>query len=302
MGNKRKSTMQMTPATIVLNAVMVIIIIIICFFAYKFAVESKNPSEDTTSGTTTSQTDDTTPATSVSMTKATTTTSEPETTPEDTTSSGESEATTADTTPTPVQDALPSNYDAEFFSEDLFIGDSITTGLYLYGMLDMKNVAAAQGLSPTKALTSSVEVADGGSMTVTDYAEKMQPKRIYIMLGSNGISPYTSNEAMIDDLGTLVTGLKEKCPDSKVYFLTVTPITKDSTSAARNGVTNELISDYNKLLKGYCDDNGYTMLDVYDLLLDANGYFREDYSEQDGMHFLGKTYKVLLNFIQTSLS
>ena len=93
------------------------------------------------------------------------------------------------------------DYSKDFFSMDLFIGDSITTGLSLYGALSPKNVAAAVGYTPYKAYNTEIALGDGSTGTAFDYAVKMQPKRIFIMLGSNGI---TTASAMEDSYRTLL--------------------------------------------------------------------------------------------------
>ena len=43
-------------------------------------------------------------------------------------------------------------------------------------------------------------------------------------------------------------------------------------------------------------------LDIYTLVIDSDGWFRQDYAEADGLHFMGATYDVMLSYIQTELS
>lgn len=215
------------------------------------------------------------------------------------------ETTTAapDTDPEPEQSEpeqsggeLSSDYNKEVFSNDLFIGDSITTGLSGYGILSPKNVAAAVGYTPYKAYTTEIALGDGSTGTALDYAASMQPKRIFVMLGSNGI---TSASAMEDSYRTLLDKLAKKCPDSTVYLLAVTPVTSDSTTAAYSGITNTMITDFNKFIKSLADEKGLTYIDMYSLLSDEDGYFLHEYAESDGLHFKGVTYKVMLSYIES---
>lgn len=220
------------------------------------------------------------------------------TAPEQTTSAPE-ETTTAPeetTSSEPEESGLSESYDQEFFANDLFIGDSITTGLSLYGVLSPKNVAAAVGYTPYKAYNTEIALGDGTTGTAFDYAVKMQPKRIFIMLGSNGI---TTASAMEDSYRTLLDKLAKKCPDSTVYVMAVTPVTNDSSSAAYAGITNTMITDFNKFIKSLADEKGLTYIDMYSLLSDDNGYFLHEYAESDGLHFKGATYKVMLSYIES---
>ena len=191
---------------------------------------------------------------------------------------------------------LSQEYNKNVFVNDLFIGDSITTGLSSYGILLPKNVAAAVGYTPYKAYNTEIPLGDGSTGTAFDYAVSMQPKRIFIMLGSNGI---TSASAMEDSYRTLVEKLLDKCPDSEIYCLSVTPVTNDSSSAASSGITNTMITDFNKYIKALAKEKGLTYIDLYSLLSDDDGYFLHEYAENDGLHFKGVTYKVMLAYIES---
>ncbi|MGN1339649.1 MAG: GDSL-type esterase/lipase family protein, partial [Oscillospiraceae bacterium] len=120
--------------------------------------------------------------------------------------------------------------------------------------------------------------------------------RIFIMLGSNGI---TSAAAMEDSYRTLIEKLEANCPDSKIYLLSVTPVTDDSSSAANAGISNDMIVDFNKYIKSLANEQGLTYIDLYTLFSDDNGYFLHEYAENDGLHFKGNTYKVMLSYIES---
>lgn len=190
---------------------------------------------------------------------------------------------------------LSEDYSASFFADDLFIGDSITTGLSLYGILPPKNVAASVGYTPYKAYTTEIQLGDGSTGTAYDYAVKMQPKRIYIMLGSNGI---TAAASMEESYKELLVKLKSSCPNSVICCISVTPVTSSSSAAASAGIDNSMIIDFNKHIKSLTDELGLTYIDLYDQLSDSSGYFLPEYAEADGLHFLSKAYKVMLNYIE----
>ena len=82
-----------------------------------------------------------------------------------------------------VDPVVSNNYDPAFFQNDLFIGDSISTGLYLYSFLDKNNVFAEVGLNPESASKKEID-----GVTCIEKAQTMNPKHIYIMLGSNGLA------------------------------------------------------------------------------------------------------------------
>lgn len=221
--------------------------------------------------------------------------------PAATTTSAPEENSTPDESSAPADSepdstsSMSEDYDKAFFADDLFIGDSISTGFSLYGVLDPKNVAAAVGYTPYKALNNAIDLGNGVTDSAYNYAVTMQPKRIFIMLGSNGI---TAAASMEESYRTLVEKLQANCPDSTVYILSVTPVTTDSSSAANAGIDNSMIRDFNKYLRDLASEKGVTYIDLYALLSDDNGYFLHEYAENDGLHFKGATYKVVLKYIE----
>lgn len=200
----------------------------------------------------------------------------------------ESEEETESTAPIPDD-----VYDEEFFANDYFIGDSIYTGLINYGYFPESQVFAQVGLNPDSALTKEY-----GGYTAVSKAEEMQPKRIFIMLGSNGLA-YLGNTHMADQMKVLVAQLREVCPDSYIYVVSIPPVTKAHDAEGQE--TMVMVNGYNKLLKSLCEDEGVVYLDLCSKLEDASGYFSDAYAEADGLHFLGTAYKRMLAFFQRSI-
>lgn len=196
--------------------------------------------------------------------------------------------------------AADTTYDLEFFSSDLFIGDSISTGYSLYGFLSDKNVYAKVGLNPSTVLTKSVSTCYGeiGISTMLSYT---MPKRVYIMLGSNGIQ-WLSVGNMLQSTDTLVDLIKETCPDSEVVIISVPPVTAGYDSTVEDVDVMAKINEYNTSLKSYCTANGMLFVDAASILKDETGYFNCTYAESDGMHFKSSAYKTLLSKIQSDVT
>ncbi len=194
------------------------------------------------------------------------------------------------------------DYDESFFENDLFIGDSITTGYSGYGILDEKNVFAKIGLNPLSALDTEIKTSDGDYLLSDEVALK-KPKRAYIMLGSNGID-WLACSNMLDGISDIVDAVHDASPETQVICLTIPPITKDYKSETE-GVTArdvmEKIGDYNERLASLCDDKEIQCIDITTMLEDSEGYFVNYYAEVDGMHFKPTAYKMILTKIQYTL-
>lgn len=200
--------------------------------------------------------------------------------------------TTAETTAETTAAPAPDSYDPSFFANDYFIGDSIYTGLSGYGFFPESQVFAKVGLNPQSARTADIK----GQTAVTK-AQGLQPKRIFIMLGSNGLA-YMGNDYMANNMKLLVGDLKAVCPDSAIYVVSIPPVTKAHNDAGQE--TMEMVNAYNSLLKAMAAEAGAGYLDLCSQLINENGYFSGTYAEADGLHFLGAAYRRMLSFFQTS--
>lgn len=180
-----------------------------------------------------------------------------------------------------------------FFENDLFIGDSISTGLHLYNYLEAENVFAEVGLNPESAINHKI-----GDVTCVEKVAAMQPKRIYIMLGTNGLA-FMDAEYMSKKMTELVSELEMACYTAKICVISLPPVTKEHDAEGKE--TMEKINDYNSRLKAMCEQGGYTYVDICSKLSDNEGYFSSKYAEADGLHFQGSAYALVLGTIQNQI-
>ena len=246
---------------------------------------------------------ETTVSTSVTTekTSAETTTAIPETSNSETSAPAtETELVTECSVPAASSPTADTDYDSDFFSSDLFIGDSISTGYSLYGFLNDKNVYAKVGLNPSTVLTKSVSTCYG-DIGISSMLTYTMPKRVYIMLGSNGIQ-WLSVGNMLQSTDTLVALIKEVCPECDVVIISVPPVTAAYDSTVQDVDVMAKINEYNTSLSSYCTANGMLFVDAASILKDETGYFNKTYAESDGMHFKSSAYKTLLSKIQSDVT
>lgn len=290
MAKKRKNGLSI--AIVALNIVIVgIIILLIALIYLHMRDDSGSNRTGSVTTTTSSGVSETTSAVSDISTSASSASVDT-----NTAETAQSEETTAESpaeTTFSVDNLVLPQYNKDFFSNDLFIGDSISTGLYLYSYLNNENVFAEVGLNPESALTKEVD-----GVTCVGKATAMQPTRIYIMLGTNGLA-FLGTEYMATKMTELVSELEMACPTAKIFVISLPPVTQEHD--AEGNETMAKINDYNSRLEALCTQGGYTYVDICSKMLDENGYFSSSYAESDGLHFLGSAYALLLGTIQTQI-
>lgn len=285
MGKKKSKVDGLSLSIVILNVLIVGVIITLCVLIFLYMTGKLEDTDVSNLG------QDKTPS-AIVTTPITTVTTVPEVTTTEATTTTEAEVT-EETTLEVIEAVESDSYDESFFKDDLFIGDSISTGLVNYGYLKGSNVFAQIGLNPETAISKEYD-----GYTSVSKAEEMKPKRIYIMLGSNGLA-YMGNTYMIQQMKLLVEALREATPDSYIYVISIPPVTKTHDSEGQE--TMAMVNGYNKLLKDFADEEGVVYLDLCSQLQDSTGYFSDKYAEVDGLHFLGSAYKKMLSFIQSSI-
>lgn len=301
MATKKKKTNKfgITPSVIFLNLTVLLFLFIVFFFAYNVIKEDT----ETTSSVP--------PFTAVTeKTETSAPESKPETENSDTPSATESENSDSSDISAPESDTSSENsedetssdtdtpdtyFDKDYFEDALFIGDSISTGISLYGFLDSENVFATQGLAPSTVLTTEID-----GKTFSDKIASFKPDKIFIMLGTNSVG-YADAEYLVESMETLISDITSTCK-SKVYVLSIPPVTKEAEANQSNYLTIEAINEYNKKLKEVVNGTSAEFIDFNAVLSDADGYFNEDYAEMDGIHFMGSTYEVMLSYLQKQTS
>jgi lysophospholipase L1-like esterase len=279
--NYGKKETSLTPVIIIINILIAGVLLLMVFFIYRFI--TAEPSEQGTKAPAEAAEQPEEPAEPPELLPP----PEPET----------PEMTKATTTPPPSAGApeiinIP-DFDKEFYEDALFIGDSIMTGIHLYGHIPAGNVFARVGINP-----ESVSYTEINGQTALAAAMEMKPARIYIMLGSNGIA-FMSAGRMISDMEEFIAELEQAVPGSEIILLTIPPVTSEYEH--EHPETMEKILAYNALLFSSAEKNNYFIIDTAAILSTGEGFLAPAYAEVDGLHFRSGAYKAILNYIQFTI-
>lgn len=189
--------------------------------------------------------------------------------------------------------AASTEYSPEFFDRGLIIGDSISVGLVNYGYLKSENVFAQIGLTPASVLTTDID-----GTTVYTKAAGLNPDYICIMLGTNGLS-YLSEDFMAEKMSEFIDGLRQTCPNAKIFLVSIPPVTAEHESEKPEKIEN--ITKYNEHISKLADEKSAPFVNTFELLQDSDGYLAADYAENDGLHLKAAAYPVVLSAIQSAV-
>lgn len=187
-----------------------------------------------------------------------------------------------------------------YFSDAVFVGDSITTGIDLYGTLTNAGVVASTGINLETALTAkSVRNKAGEKVTIPDAVKEFKAKKIYIMLGTNGID-WMSVDQMITQYQKVFDKLKKDNPNAIFYIQSIPPVTKQKEQKA-NQMSIKKIKEYNTRLLKLAEQNKAYYVDVYSAIASQDGYLSNDIST-DGVHFDSSVYTKWIEYVRRHTS
>lgn len=210
---------------------------------------------------------------------------------------GESES--AADKPAAAPGAVPESpkVDNSYFADAIFFGDSISTGIPLYKVAGNPDTVAFTGINPDTINTSEVIVTPDGKKTMLEAAKQYgDKKRVYIMLGANGL--WMDEKSFAAGYQTFISAVKEQYPDAVIYLQSILPVTahaKDKYETA----DNDVIRGFNEQIQALARSNGVFYVDVAHALMDENGALPDEASPTDGMHLTPEYYAKWFEYLKT---
>lgn len=192
-----------------------------------------------------------------------------------------------------------------------FLGDSTTYGMLPYEALpggkENKQVwKGAVGNTITFLYVETVKILypeTGEELTIKEAARKAQPEYLVITLGvTGGVSQNLSEEDFKRLYRTVVDGILEVSPDTKIILQSILPVTK--VNQYEKTITNDKIIPFNgwvaDLAKEYytAEKNAY-YADTFSALVDEEGYMCAEYGSGDGLHPCLAGYQAILRYLRT---
>lgn len=191
----------------------------------------------------------------------------------------------------------------EYLRRIVFLGDSLTYGLKVYGMLDggrdtkqvwvpsngtllLSNVADAKILFPDT----------GTEITVREAVGIKKPDILVIALGINGISFLGEND-FTTQFAKLIGEVKKQSPDTTVILQSMFPVA--ASYELQKSINNNKICRGNYWMAKAANENGAYFLNTAEVLVGPDGYLPEDMQSGDGLHLSISAYKKVLEYIKT---
>lgn len=169
----------------------------------------------------------------------------------------------------------------EHFSDAVFLGDSRTEGLYLYGNMTEGEFLYAVGATVESVFTKPTQTTEAGKVPMLDALANMECGKVYIMLGVNELG-WPRTETFRDQYGKLIDRVREDHPDAQVVIQSILPVSA-AQDAKGTYVNNRRIQEFNDVLRELAEEKNCPYLDVAEAVTGEDGCLLPELTS-DGVH------------------
>ncbi len=195
--------------------------------------------------------------------------------------------------PVPESEAVEQDY----FSDAVFIGNSLAQGFMLYAGLKTADQYAVQSITVNNIGSEKVIRDDnGGFISILDAMARKQYGKVFVMLGINELS-WAGKDTFYTKYAELIDLLRELEPGAEIFLQSMTPVTAKESETS-TVFTNDRIHEYNEVIRQLAEDKEAHYLYVFDALADDTGCLPAG-SSSDGIHPYSNYYPQWLTYLQT---
>ena len=187
--------------------------------------------------------------------------------------------------------------DVSWFEDAVFIGDSRTDGLRIYGGVSEPDFICYKGLMCMDFDQRACITSGDQKITPKAALEKKSYGKIFVMLGLNELD--FAVETFAADYADLIDQIRAVQPDAVLYCQSLVPV-NDQKAREKNQphyVTNEKIAAFNAEVVRITQEKQVILVDVAAGLTDENGILPYD-ATHDGVHFNRALYQEWFAYLQ----
>lgn len=191
--------------------------------------------------------------------------------------------------------------DLGYFSDAAFLGDSLTVGFSDYDInLGGALICAYEGIGPDAVVNrSTVKSATRGQEIALDVLVQAQPKKLYILLGTNTLTTLGAEQRFLAYYGQMLDELRQTLGEDCVIYVQSIPPVRPAAAEEKPGLASEVLQQVNEQLALLADEKGCVYLDLWEALADGEGNLKELLAAPDGIHLsAGNGYGTWVTYLR----
>ena len=197
----------------------------------------------------------------------------------------------------------PSNgqVDLSYFADAAFLGDSLTVGFSDYNInLGGALICGYTGVGPDAIVNrSAVKSSVRGEEIALDVLAAAQPKKVYILLGTNTLTTLGAADRFLAYYGQMLDLLYQTLGDDCILYVQSIPPVRPAAAEEKPGLASDVVRSVNEQLAKLAADKGCVYLDLWEAFADGEGNLKEVLAAPDGVHFsAGNGYGAWVTYLR----
>ena len=191
--------------------------------------------------------------------------------------------------------------DLSYFSDAAFLGDSLTVGFSDYSInLGGALICGYTGVGPDAIVNrSAVKSSVRGPEVALDVLAAAQPKKLYILLGTNTLTTVGAADRFLAYYGQMLDVLRQTLGEGCVIYVQSIPPVRPEAAVEKPGLASDIIRSVNEQLALLAADKGCVYLDLWETLADGEGNLKEMIAAPDGVHLsAGNGYGAWVTYLR----
>ena len=146
---------------------------------------------------------------------------------------------------------------------------------------------------------SAVKSSVRGSEVAMDVLTAAQPKKLYILLGTNTLTTLGAADRFLAYYGQMLDMLREALGEDCVIYVQSIPPVRPSAAAEKPGLASDVLRGVNEQLAQLAASKGCVYLDLWETLADGEGNLKEMLAAPDGVHLsAGNGYGAWVTYLR----
>ena len=191
--------------------------------------------------------------------------------------------------------------DLSYFADAAFLGDSLTVGFSDYQInLGGALICGYTGVGPDAIVNrAAVKSPTRGQEVALDVLAAAQPKKLYILLGTNTLTTLGASDRFLAYYGQMLDMLREALgADCTIYVESIPPV-RPEAAAKKPGLASDVLRGVNEQLAQLAASKGCVYLDLWEALADGEGNLKEMLAAPDGIHLsAGNGYGAWVTYLR----
>ena len=191
--------------------------------------------------------------------------------------------------------------DLSYFSDAALLGDSLTVGFSDYSInLGGALICGYTGVGPDAIVNrSAVKSPTRGQEVALDVLAAAQPKKLYILLGTNTLTTLGASDRFLAYYGQMLDELRQTLGDDCIIYVQSIPPVRPAAAEKKPGLASDVLRGVNEQLAQLAASKGCVYLDLWEALADGEGNLKEMIAAPDGVHLsAGNGYGAWVTYLR----